>query len=107
MAQRNDNTPFSQFVSDLVEEWSQRKFFGIKTNEEALTKTENDFKDISMQIKQIGKRLNTLSAIVRSHDSFGIEAFLPKVEQEYLEAAGMLLRSATILHKWKNRENNK
>lgn len=100
------NSPFYQCASDTIEEWSQKKFFGIKTDSEALDKIESEFKAIANQQRVIDRQLKTLGVII-SKNSFGIEAFLPKVEEECLNTAAVLLKMATILRKWNNRYKQK
>ena len=98
----DSNSPFCQFVDGLVEEWSQRKFFGIKTDEEALNKVEGEMKVVANQQKIIDKKLKNLATII-SNNSFGIEAYLPKVEEELLNTSAVILETATIIRKWRNR----
>ena len=100
----DNNSPFRQFADGLVEEWSQRKFFGIKTNEEATDRLIKDTKVLANELKIMEKKLKTLEAIVKNNNSFGLEAFLPKVEEGYLDLASILLTLATITRKWRNRK---
>ena len=98
----DSNSPFCQFVDGLVEEWSQRKFFGIKTDDEATSRIENELKVVANQQKVLDKKVKTLRAIVQKN-SFGLKAYLPKVEEELLNTSALLLEMATMVRKWNNR----
>ena len=100
----SNNTPFRQFADGVVQEWSERRFFGIKTNAEATDRLAKDTKILANELKAVEKKLKNLEAIVKVNNSFGLEAFLPKVEEAYLDVADLALTLATITRKWRNRK---
>lgn len=102
----SSNSPFYQFVDSVLEEWSQRKFYGIKTDQEALAKIVEQLRLVKDQHKVLDKKLITLSSIIFSN-AFGVDAYLSKVEEEVLNTCALLLEVATILRKWRNRFKTK
>lgn len=104
MTKVDSSSPFRQFADSLVQEWSERRFFGIKTNEEATDRLVKDTKVLANELKILDKKLKTLETIVKNNNAFGLEAYLPKIEEAYLDLASILLTLATITRKWRNRK---
>ena len=51
----SNNTPFRDFADGVVKEWSERRFFGIKTNAEATDRLTKDTKILSNELKAVEK----------------------------------------------------
>ena len=105
--QVDQNSPFSQFADGLVEEWSQRKFFGVRTDTEAVEKLQSQLKNVGFQLKVCEKAVKTLESNIANNSLDFNLPYLKKVEEMCLDLSALGLMSATLLRKWINKKAKK
>ena len=105
--QIESGTPFCVVADEAIDRLAERKFFGIKTNEEAVERLEQEVRKLKDQLKLVEKRVKSVSGCVITKDSFGLAAFLPKVEDVFRDLTALSVQATALVRKWSKREREK
>lgn len=108
MRSQVDNASAYCLVADeTIDRLAEKKFFGIKTNAEASDRLKQQLRKIKDQLKVAEKMVKNVNDCVVMKSSFGLPAYLPKVETCFRDMTALSIETAALVHKWAGREKNK
>lgn len=108
MRSQVDNASAYCLVADeTIDRLAEKKFFGIRTNAEAADRANEQLRKIKDQLKVAEKMVKNVKDCVVMKGSFGLAAYLPKVETCFRDMTALSIETAALFHKWGDREKNK
>ena len=106
-SQIDNASAFSLVANNAIDHLAERKFFGIKTNEEAADRLKQELRKVKDQVKLAEKMVKNVEACVNQKQSFGLSAYLPKVEACLRDLAALSIEATALTLKWTKREQSK
>lgn len=106
-SQVDNASAFCLVADETIDRLAEKKFFGIRTNAEAADRLKQELRKVKDQLKLAEKMIKNVDVCVNQKQSFGLPAYLPKVEACLRDLAALSIEATALTLKWAKREQSK